>query len=81
MSNDFVFSGGRTSRWIAIRADWGLDNADNLSDVCAQSRVSRSGSMWSHGIVGPFAFEEEQGATVRINSHRFVQMLKTELRH
>lgn len=83
MLNNIIFTdeahfslNGHTNTWNSRY--WDLDNPDFFVEMPLHSpRVSCWAGMWSHGIVGPFFFEDEHGATLTINSERYVQMLDT----
>ena len=84
MLNNIIFSdeahfslSGNTNTWNSRY--WDLDNPDFFIEMPLHSpRVSAWAGIWSHGIIGPFFFEDEQGATVTVNSERYVQMLETK---
>ena len=84
MLNNIIFSDeahfslhGHTNTWNSRY--WNLDNPNFFVEMPLHSpRVSCWAGIWSHGIIGPFFFEDEEGATVTINSERYVQMLETK---
>ena len=55
---------------------WGSENSNVIIEkpVCPQ-RVTVWCGLWHGGIIGPFFFENEQGATVTINGERYYPML------
>lgn len=68
---------GCTNTWNSRY--WDLENPDFHTEVPLHSpRVSAWAAIWSQGIIGPFFFEDEHGATATVTSDRYVQMLETQ---
>lgn len=55
---------------------WGSENPHSIVEVPLHpQKVTVWCALWSGGVIGPYFFEDDQGATVTVNSERYGRML------